>query len=126
MHAGNCSEIGPREKRRDILPAHFAGLPQLLQLSLAIGDLEFRHAIESSLHHRFVFLALQRTGGIDEPSANRKLSKRGFQDSHLPQLKIVQVFGFEPPLDLRVAGQSASAGTRNVGEDAVKASENGR
>src|SRR4029077_5106483 len=85
-----------------------------------IGDLEFHCALERSFHHHFVFLAFQRTRGIDEPPANRKLGKRGFQDGHLPRLKIVQVFSFEPPLDLWVAGQSAGAGTRDVGQYAVK------
>ena len=87
---------------------------------LQTGDPESCCAIESRFHHRFIFLALQRTRGIDEPPANRKLGKRGLQDGELPRLKITQVFGFEPPLDLWVAGQSASAGTRNVGEYAVE------
>ncbi len=120
MHAGNCSQIGAGEERRDILPAHFTGLPQLLQLTLAIDELEVGGAIEGSLHYRFVLLSLQRTCGIDEPPAKRWVAKRGLQDGQLSRLKIAQVFRLEPPLDLWIAGQSASAGTRNVGEDAVK------
>src|ERR1700676_1324763 len=113
--------MGPGEKRADTKSGKkLAGLPQLLQLSLQIGDLEFRRTIEGSVHHLFIFLAFQRTGGINEPPADRQLCKRGLQDVHLPRLKIVQVCGFEPPLDLWVASQSAGAGTRNVGEDVVE------
>ncbi len=120
MHAGNSSQIGAGEKRRGILPAHFARLTQLLQLSSAIDDLEFGRAIESSFYHCFIFLTLQRTCGIDEPPASRKLAKRGLQDGHLSRLKIAQVFWLEPPLDLWITGQSAGAGAWNVGEDAVE------
>src|ERR1017187_5106915 len=120
MHAGDGSQVGSSEKRRNILPAHLARPPQPLQFSLAIGELEFGCAIEHSFYHRFVFLALQRARGINEPPANRKLGKRGLQDGHLPRLKIKQVFGFKPPLDLGVASQSAGAGTRNVGKDTVE------
>src|SRR5208282_597504 len=111
MNAGNCSQIRARKQRPDILPAHFARLPQLLQLSLTINDFEFRRALERSLYHRFVFLALQRTRGINESSAHRKLRERGLQDGHLPRLKIAQVFFLEPPLDLWITCQSAGART---------------
>ena len=126
MHAGNCSQVRPGEKRRNILPADFARLPQLLQLSSAIDDFEFGRALERSLHHRFIFLALQRTCGIDEPPARRKPRQRGLQDRDLPRLKIVQVSWLEPPLDLRIARQSACAGAGNVGEDAVEHARKGQ
>jgi len=116
MDAGNRSQIGSATERLDVLPAHFAGPPQLLQVGSDIGDSEFRRVIKRSFDDRFVFLTLQRTRGIDEPPANRKPGQRGLQDGHLPRLKIEQVFGFEPPLDLGVARQSACTGAGNVGQ----------
>ena len=84
MHPWNCPQIRSCQKRPDIFPAQFPRLPQLLQLSPAIADLEFHRALDRRLHNRFVLLTFQRTCGIDKPSARHQMGKHGFQDGNLP------------------------------------------
>src|ERR1700691_1807527 len=121
MYAGNRSQIRSSEKRRHITPRlEFARLAQPFQFAPKIVDNEFRCAIENRLDHGIVLLGLQRTGGINEPPANRKPPQRGLKDADLPRLEIFKIFDFKAPFNLRIARKSVSAGARDVGEDAIE------
>src|SRR6185437_14570896 len=76
---------------------------------------------EEALDLRLVFLAQERAGGVDEPSAGRDEARGALDDAVLQLRQLGEVLLGEPPFCIRVAPPGAGAGARRVDEDALEA-----
>src|SRR6185312_8180092 len=67
-----------------------------------------------------VLFALERAGGVDQKTIRRELREAIAQNGDLAFLKRREIFRLELPLNFRIAGQRAGAGTGSVDQDAVE------
>jgi len=120
MHARKRPQERTKSKRSWIVPHQFPADSELIERGAAVEHAESGIFREHMFDDVFVFFSLQRTCRVDQPTAKDNLRHCGTQNGHLPFLQIGQVLRPEPPLDFRMAGKRAGAGTGHIGEHSIK------
>src|SRR5665213_378807 len=67
-----------------------------------------------------IFFALERAGGINQPSPEGELREPVAQNGDLATLQVGNIGGFQTPFDLRIARQRARAGAGGVDQYAIE------
>src|SRR6185369_15593901 len=90
-------------------------------LAVRPGSQGFDHLQIDSLNYFLIFLALNRTGRVNEASAGFQGFNRSAQYPFLLRGETREIRGRESPSDFRIRSQCSRPGTRRIDEHAVKA-----
>ena len=80
----------------------------------------FHEAAGELADNIFIFLAFQRTGGINESTSRRQNGERRPKNLHLSLGLASELLWSDAPLDLGVSSKRAGAGAGGIDENAVE------